>query len=126
MSSDDIFMISGEELLCYTMLSNIIKNAVEACEKKKTVTIDMKNSTVQEIKVHNPGCVPQKIRGSFFDKYMTHGKPEGTGLGTYSALLMAKVQNGDIQLYTDEEKGTSVTIFLPGSAEPEFRLKRSV
>ncbi|MCP3943127.1 MAG: hybrid sensor histidine kinase/response regulator [Desulfobacteraceae bacterium] len=114
---DDQFLINGEELLCYTMMTNIIKNAIEACEKKNTIAIDLNNKKVQQICVHNPGCVLEKIRDSFFDKYVTLGKPGGTGLGTYSAKLMAKVQKGDIKLDTDEKKGTIVTVYLPGAKE---------
>jgi nitrogen-specific signal transduction histidine kinase len=52
------------------------------------------------LRVHNPGEVPADIAGRFFDKYVTGGKSGGTGLGTYSARLMARVQQGELQMQT--------------------------
>ena len=78
--------IYGEELLTYSLMANIIKNALEASPNGNTVTIDIKkpeDNTI--ITIHNHGVVPEEIRDRFFDKYVTTGKKEGTGLGTYSA-----------------------------------------
>ena len=59
--------------------------------------------------IHNYGAVPEAIRDTFFEKYATAGKPEGTGLGTYSARLMARIQEGDILMRTSEREGTTLT-----------------
>jgi PleD family two-component response regulator len=48
--------------------------------------------------VHNLGEVPAAVRADFFTKYATHGKPDGHGLGAYSARLMAQVQRGELQM----------------------------
>ena len=48
--------------------------------------------------IENPGEVPAEIRSHFFDKFVTSGKKQGTGLGTYSAKLIAGVLNMDLQL----------------------------
>jgi signal transduction histidine kinase len=66
-----------------------------------------------EIAIHNQGSVPEAIRESFFEKYVTAGKQSGTGLGTYSARLMAETQNGSIHLETSDAEGTTVTIRMP-------------
>ena len=57
--------------------------------------------------------IPKAIRESFFDKYVTSGKKQGTGLGTYSARLMTEVQNGEIEFDTSEEHGTTLKVLLP-------------
>lgn len=109
----DSFLVKGEELLCYSMLSNLIKNACEASPKHETVTISC--NYVQDkayISIHNMGAVPENIQNNFFDKYVTSGKKSGTGLGTYSAKLIAETQGGSISFDTSEEKGTTVTICL--------------
>jgi len=64
------------------------------------------------IRIHNQGAVPREIRDKFFDKYTTVGKSGGTGLGSYSAKLMAETQGGSIHLDTSEETGTTVTVRL--------------
>lgn len=108
----DNFMALGEELLCYSMLANLIKNALEASPPGEKVIISLNHvKNIAVISIHNTGAVPENIRDRFFDKYVTH-KNGGTGLGTYSARLMAETQAGSINFETSEEKGTTVTVLL--------------
>jgi signal transduction histidine kinase len=109
----DKFEIRCEDLLFYSMLLNLITNAAEAAPDGSVVTVDMKKENRMEISVNNMGLVPETIRESFFDKYVTEGKPGGTGLGTYSAKLMAEAHGGDIEMQTSETEGTTVTVRLP-------------
>jgi len=53
------------------------------------------------------------VREHFFDKYATAGKSGGTGLGTYSARLMAYTMGGDISFETSAEHGTTLTVRFP-------------
>ncbi len=108
-------MAMAEELLSHTMLSNILANAVEASPQGGTVTVRIETGEDVAVSVHNMGVVPEAIRDRFFEKYATHGKTKGTGLGTYSARLMAETQGGSIGFTTSEEAGTTVTIRLPKS-----------
>ena len=55
----------------------------------------------------------RSIRDRFFEKYATSGKKKGTGLGTYSARLMAKTQGGDIELDSSKPGMTGIVIRLP-------------
>ncbi len=41
------------------------------------------------------------------------GQKTGTGLGTYSARLIAETQGGSIHMTTSEPNGTTITIELP-------------
>jgi PAS domain S-box-containing protein len=102
----------AEELLCYSMLANLLRNAIEASPEGGTVTVTLQSGLGVLVRVHNHGAVPEVVRERFFDKYSTAGKPEGLGLGTYSALLMARVQEGNITMRTSEEEGTTLTIQL--------------
>ena len=67
------------------------------------------------ISIHNSQAVPESVRDRFFEKYSTSGKEKGTGLGTYSAKLMAETQGGAVSFVTSEEQGTTVTVYLPKS-----------
>ncbi len=110
----DCLLVRGEELLTHSMLSNLIKNAVEASSPKDVVSVDChqgRDFTI--IRVHNPSVVPSDIRDTFFDKYATSGKKFGTGLGTYSARLIAETQGGSIYMESDREGGTSVSVSFP-------------
>ncbi|MDM8550664.1 hybrid sensor histidine kinase/response regulator [Desulfobacterales bacterium HSG2] len=112
--SEEDFSVHGEELLCYSMLANLIKNAFEASPERERITIELADEEeMSVIRIHNRGMVPEDIRDRFFDKYVTSGKKSGTGLGTYSARLIAETQGGSIHLDTSEEKGTTVTVRLP-------------
>lgn len=109
----DEFIIAGEEILFYTMLANLIKNAMEASPKGETVYVSLTDDTALTIQIRNLGAVPNEIRERFFDKYVTGGKVKGTGLGTYSARMIAETLNGAIKLDTSEETGTTITITFP-------------
>lgn len=109
----DRFFVHGEKLLCHTMLHNLIKNALEASPPDRAVTIRLIEGEAFAIEVHNMGAVPEVIRGRFFEKYATAGKEGGTGLGTYSARLIAETHGGTIGFRTGQAEGTTVTVRLP-------------
>lgn len=110
-SNKSIF-VSAEKILTYSLFSNLLLNALEASKHKGNITINIisENDKVKTI-ITNPGSVPESIRNNFFDKYATAGKANGTGLGTYSAKLMAEVQNGSITMNTNAQQ-TSICVFL--------------
>jgi PAS domain S-box-containing protein len=112
-------LVRGDELLCYSMFANLVKNAIEASPPWGAVSISLKNENGSVIaEVHNPGAVPDAMRGRFFRKYATTGKSAGLGLGAYSAQLMARVQEGELSLESSEEKGTTlVARFKPAEAD---------
>ena len=97
----------------YVIPANLLKNTLEASLNGKTITISLTTEKDKAlIKIHNQGTVPTEICDKFFDKYTTLGKSGGTGLGTYSAKLMAEIQGGSIQFETSAETGTTVTVLL--------------
>jgi PAS domain S-box-containing protein len=107
------FPVFGEELLCHSLLSNLIRNALESTPENETTKIRLLHGDPARIEIRNPLPVPEAVRATFFDKYSTAGKLNGTGLGTYSAKLMAEVQQGNISMRTSREEGTLITVVLP-------------
>ncbi|MBF0459918.1 MAG: response regulator [Magnetococcales bacterium] len=108
------FFVVGEKMLCYPLFYNLILNAVEASCDQGHISISLATDAgFGIIRMTNPGEVPGAIRSQFFDKYVTFGKADGTGLGTYSAWLAAKSQGGRIELDTSQPGETSVTVLLP-------------
>jgi len=106
----------GDEMLCYSMISNLLTNAVEASPMggKIHLRLALDDGRVL-LEIHNKGAIPAAIRETFLNKYVTAGKSQGTGLGTYSAMLMAQVQGGAISYETSDEAGTTVRVRLPAA-----------
>ncbi|MEF2144808.1 MAG: PAS domain S-box protein [Desulfovibrionaceae bacterium] len=110
------YLVLGEELLCHSLFSNLIKNALEATPDNGQTEVRLLQGDPARIEVRNPKPVPSNMRDCFFDKYATSGKNQGTGLGTYSAKLMTEIQNGAISMRTSREEGTVITVSLPRPA----------
>ncbi|MEO5340204.1 MAG: hybrid sensor histidine kinase/response regulator [Magnetococcus sp. MYC-9] len=105
----------ADATLCYFLLANLLKNALESAppETQVTVTIDRQDGRELRMEIHNPGVVPEAVRDRFFEKYATYGKEHGTGLGTYSAQLMARAQGGMVRMESSQATGTRLTVHLP-------------
>lgn len=108
------FRILGEERLLYSLLSNLISNAIEASPLNAVVSLELVSSRPRRLSIRNRGAVPEAIRGDFFGKYKTYGKKSGTGLGAYSARLMARTMGFDIEMRTsDELDETTISLTFP-------------
>lgn len=115
--------VYAEEILCYSILANLLKNALEAAPRETTVSVSIRPSLPVRLLIHNDGEVPVSVRASFFDKYTTYGKSQGTGLGTYSARLMARIQLGELTMETSEAAGTTLELVL--LPLPEWEIPRT-
>jgi two-component system, sensor histidine kinase and response regulator len=104
----------GEPMLCYSLFQNLLKNACEAAPDHSEVRVSIFPGTPRKITIDNTGSVPNSVREHFFDKFSTTGKIGGSGLGTYSARLLAEAQNGHVDMQTSDEKNaTRLTVELP-------------
>ena len=115
-------MALGDAMLCYSLFQNLIKNACEAAPEGTQVKVKLFDSTPLRIAMKNRGAVPAPIRERFFDKFVTQGKSDGTGLGTYSARMLAQAQQGTVELDVSDETDTTTLIITlprhPDSVEP--------
>jgi len=122
LADDDQVWATVEEMLCIPMFNNLLQNAFEASPRGAGVEVDIAEGEAGvEIRITNQGAIPESIRERFFEKYVTVGKPHGTGLGTYSAWLCARTQQGSIRVESLEHNRTQVTVVLPApqSVSPE-------
>ncbi|MFC0170200.1 response regulator [Pseudoduganella danionis] len=103
--------VAGNQLLLYSMLHNLVRNATEASTAGDTVRITL--AADGEIRIHNRAAVPEPMRERFFEKYATSGKENGSGLGTYSARLITEAHGGSIAMTTSDVDGTTLAIVLP-------------
>lgn len=107
--------VLGEERLCYSILANLLKNAIEASPDGAAVTVQVGpgDDGMVSLSIRNQGAVPLALRAHFFTKYSTAGKAHGMGLGTYSAQLFAQAQNGMLWLDATCEGQTTLNLALP-------------
>ncbi len=114
MPEQDISLwMEAEEQLLYGILSNLIKNAFEASPDGKQINIQLQAEPYPVISIENSGTVPEPIREHFFEKFKTYGKSGGTGLGTYSARLMARTMGYDLRMDSSDIKGTTKLTLMP-------------
>ncbi|WP_243543992.1 sensor histidine kinase [Pseudodesulfovibrio tunisiensis] len=112
----DTLLVNGDRLLLYTMIINLLRNALEAAPQETDVTADLDmHDNVIRLTITNQGEIPEKFLPRFFEKYASHGKPGGTGLGTYSAKLTAEAHNGTIAVNSHNGL-TTITTALPKTA----------
>jgi CheY-like chemotaxis protein len=111
--------VEADDSLCYSILGNLIKNAVEAAPEHSAVNIKLVDDGQVHLHIHNQGTVPVALREQFFSKYTTSGKSGGTGIGTYSSHLLATVQGGSLTMQTSETEGTTLCLSLHRSQAPQ-------
>lgn len=109
------FLVKAEKDLFHNILNNLVTNAVEASKPGDTVDVMLESGDSPVVRIQNKGAVPWEIRNNFFQKYKTHGKANGTGLGTYSAKLIADALGLKLHLLiSDDEDMTTIEIHCPG------------
>ncbi|WP_114417611.1 hybrid sensor histidine kinase/response regulator [Marinospirillum perlucidum] len=103
--------IMTEPLLAYNLLANLLKNACEASPREGCIKIRLQPlEEGYQLLLENAGEVPEEIRPVFFDKFVTSGKKQGTGLGTYSAKLIAEVLQMNLRLDTSQPGSTRLLL----------------
>jgi signal transduction histidine kinase len=94
--------------------SNLLRNAVEACEERGeleiTVGPDQDGGVRVEIRDHGPG-VPREMVDRIFDPYYT-GKAGGTGLGLALVKQTIEMHGGTISLSQTPGGGATFRIRL--------------
>lgn len=109
----DLEFVSDTALLG-RVLTNMIKNALEASEPEKPVRIgaDLADGNIR-FWVHNHGMIPHEVQQQIFERSFST-KGEGRGLGTFSMKLIGESYlGGKVDFTSDEKKGTIFMIDLP-------------
>ncbi|MCB1317529.1 MAG: PAS domain S-box protein, partial [Leptospiraceae bacterium] len=108
------YPLRGEQVLLASLFGNLLLNALEASPRNGQVRVAVeKADSGHSISIHNQGAIPEEVRDRFFDPYVTGRKTGGTGLGTYAALLIARLHGGRISYTTSSDDGTRLVVFLP-------------
>ncbi len=99
---------------------NLILNACEAMgETESSIVVDAKNTSKGfEVRVHDSGQgIPNGIRDSLFDPFVSSGKPNGTGLGLAIVSKIVQDHSGSVSIEQTSESGTTVLVRLPAAEQ---------
>lgn len=124
-SADGPDTVQGERIHLENLFSNLIRNAIEASRPNESVTVHIQRATDFLIDIHNSGVIPADIQDRFFDQYVTSGKPDGSGIGTYVARLIAEVHGGSIDFSTAADTGTHLYVRLPFEAPTQSGIQEN-
>lgn len=117
--------LATDPLLLRRVLSNMIKNALEASTEGGTVAMGVHpvDSGV-EFWVHNSGSIPRSQQLQVFQRsFSTKGR--NRGLGTYSMKLLAEnYLSGRVAFESTHEEGTTFRLRIPLQAPPPSGAER--
>lgn len=118
--------VNGDEDRLEQLLFNIIGNALKYTPENGVITVYVgKSDTNAYIKVVDTGIgIPEKDLERIFERFYRVDKARsrqmgGTGLGLSIASEIAKAHGGTIKAESQPNKGTTITIFLPGIVDEE-------
>ncbi|MDL1970522.1 MAG: ATP-binding protein [Candidatus Desulfofervidaceae bacterium] len=101
------------------VLLNLIKNAVEAMPEGGQLTIRTYKNNEGIIEISDTGKgIPKEILDKIFNPFFTT-KKDGTGLGLSICHKIVTAHRGKIQVESEVDRGTTVTIILPLTVNKE-------
>ncbi|MBL8020682.1 MAG: HAMP domain-containing histidine kinase [Leptospirales bacterium] len=97
------------------VIMNISANAADVLRSGGHFDIDVcrNNGSLRFTLSDNGPGIPESIRATLFEPFITHGKSNGTGLGMAIAKSMVEAHGGVIKFETETGKGTQFTIEVP-------------
>lgn len=110
----DNYEVSADRSQLFRVLSNLLRNSLEAGAKTVTVSAHMAGGFV-EIRVADDGPgLPKKVRENLFQPFAGSGRVGGTGLGLPIARDLMRGHGGDIRL-GEAASGTVFILSLPAA-----------
>jgi len=109
--------LQGDSTKLLRVLQNLVSNALDAVrqvDREGRIRIDAEDAGSEIVLIlsdNGPG-IPEAIRENLFEPFVTHGKSEGTGLGTAIVESIVQAHGGKITFETGPE-GTTFRIRLP-------------
>ena len=134
-SPKDLLVYADESLLSH-VVTNLLKNAVEAFrekereDKQKCRSADLQSAASKKAFIHlhayanvqesiiidvsnNAGLIPEDVASHIFIPFFTT-KPEGSGIGLSLSRQIMRVSGGSLSLYQDKAQGiTTFRIIIP-------------
>jgi PAS domain S-box-containing protein len=136
--------ITGDPTQIHQVLLNLSVNARDAMPDGGTLTINVENAVLDEhyasmhleakpgryvaISVADSGHgIPSALVDKIFEPFFTTKQlSNGTGLGLSTVMAIVKSHQGLINVYSEENKGTTFTVYLPAiENSPDTQTARS-
>ena len=100
------------------LVYNIARNAVEAMPEGGRFTLATELDEAEKkvvFKFSDTGeGIPSEVADRLFQSFVTHGKPNGTGLGLAMVKKIAEEHGGDVSFKSKPGKGTTFVVRIPG------------
>ncbi|MAB65850.1 MAG: hypothetical protein CL662_03335 [Bacteroidetes bacterium] len=119
--SQSVYVVGNEGKL-YQVFSNLVVNSIHAIEGDGTITISTVESNDEVIvSISDTGSgISEEVRKKIFDPFFTTKEQgKGTGLGLSIVYNIVKELNGDIEIESTVDKGTTVKLKLKRASEKE-------
>jgi signal transduction histidine kinase len=114
---DNLPEIVGDEPRLYSLLYNLVNNAIPEVPPLGSITISGRHRAGDdfiELAVQDTGNgMPPEIRDNLFTNRLVSRKAGGTGLGTKIVKDVVDMHGGQIAVHSQEGKGTTFVIRLP-------------
>ena len=117
-SPKDLLVYADESLLSH-VVTNLLKNAVEAFKEKEKLSFirlqayaNAQESIIIDVS-NNAGLIPEDVASHIFIPFFTT-KPEGSGIGLSLSRQIMRVSGGSLSLHQDKAQGiTTFRIIIP-------------
>ena len=117
-SPKDLLVYADESLLSH-VVTNLLKNAVEAFKEKEKLSFirlkayaNAQESIIIDV-INNAGLIPEDVASHIFIPFFTT-KPEGSGIGLSLSRQIMRVSGGSLSLHQDKAQGiTTFRIIIP-------------
>ncbi|MFI5120010.1 MAG: ATP-binding protein [Thermoanaerobaculia bacterium] len=113
----EIPQVWGDPYYLREAIQSVVQNAQEAAETCVRVRTGLERRgarefTMIEVEDDGPGMPADFVRRRLFRPFQTL-KPEGVGLGLYTARRILRHHRGDVEVRSEEGASTSVRLLLP-------------
>ncbi len=100
------------------VMQNLLNNAVDAMGESGSIVVGARsrNGGWTELFVRDDGPgIPEAIRETLFEPFVTHGKKKGTGIGLAIVKNLVEAHGGNVSFTSEAGKGTEFRMLLPTS-----------
>ncbi len=122
--ADNLKPLHSSELYVREILQNFITNAIKYCDKGSVTLKATATSNGVRFDIHDTGIgISKSDQARVYDKFFRSEdyrtrKANGTGLGLYITMKLARLVQAELNLESELNKGSTFTIIFPNMESP--------